>query len=258
MQQKEIQHYLKRFFTATGCELTEKDSIIHTTLTIEMDKLLMNRPFYWYYLEKTGGTPNPTNLHLTVDQTNEEIELIHFGSPRLRQIFDVTYHLGSCIRLYQQNSLGNDTFALQPWIMLNGTVSYICDLKSEKMYSYGINLLTGEIVDNFFHKISNIQLTVKIPDYCYTLSPLIKIQSGINRIQEKIKKDILAEDHIWAIKAQERWNHDLNLLENFYLDSEDLPDNYFIEKQALQYQYEPKVEVNILNGGLIYLTNQMV
>ena len=26
-------------------------------LTIEMDKELMNRPFYWHYLEKTGGRP---------------------------------------------------------------------------------------------------------------------------------------------------------------------------------------------------------
>ncbi|MDI5788447.1 YqhG family protein [Bacillus licheniformis] len=28
-------------------------------LTVEVDKQIMNRPFYWHWLEKTGGEPNP-------------------------------------------------------------------------------------------------------------------------------------------------------------------------------------------------------
>ncbi len=27
----------------------------------------MNRPFYWHYLEKTGGIPNPMSLTLITD-----------------------------------------------------------------------------------------------------------------------------------------------------------------------------------------------
>ena len=36
-------------------------------LTIELDKELMNRPFYWHYLEKTGGVPNPMKLTFITD-----------------------------------------------------------------------------------------------------------------------------------------------------------------------------------------------
>lgn len=253
MQQQEIHQYLDRFFSATGCTTVTNKNAIQSTLTIELDKLLMNRPFYWHYLEKTGGIPNPSTLNLTIDETVDEMELIHFGSPRLRQIFDISRQLGSFIRLYQQSPIQNTKFPLQPWIMLNGTISYICDLKKENIYSYGINLLTGEIVDNFFEKVTSLNLTAKIPDYCFTLSPLITIQSGMNRIQEKIRNDILKEENAWAVHAKDRWEQDLSLLDNFYKDANELPDNYFIEKQALQKQYEPKIEVSILNGGLIYL-----
>lgn len=253
MQQQEIHHYLNRFFTATGCETSTNANSIQTILTIEMDKLLMNRPFYWHYLEKTGGIPAPSTLNLSINTIDDEHELIHFGSPRLRQIFDVASELGKYIRLYQHRPSPVTNYPLHPWLMLNGTISYICNLKQEKMYSYGISLLTGEIRNNFFSEIDTIDFTVKIPDYCFTLSPLIKVQSGILRIQEKIKLEISNQEHEWANVAKEKWNYDLSLLEKFFEDNEELPESYYIEKQALQNQYKPKIKVTILNGGLIYL-----
>ena len=61
-------------------------------LTIELDKELMNRPFYWHYLEKTGGVPNPDRLTFITDSqnapTNIKGETIHFGSPRLHQMLN--------------------------------------------------------------------------------------------------------------------------------------------------------------------------
>lgn len=256
LQQQEIYDFLYQFFTVTGCNTSKNDTSIQTTLTIEMDKLLMNRPFYWHYLEKTGGTPNPSTLHLTIDKTHEDSELIHFGSPRLWQIFHVASELGTSIRLYQQIANSNQEIPLQPWVMLNGTIAYICDHKREVFYSYGINLLSGEIIDNFFHQISQFHLTPKIPDYCFTLSPLITLQSGMNRIQEKIRQDIKREEHPWAVNARKRWQHDVDLLENFYKDIENYPKNYYVEKEALQHQYEPHIKVSIINGGLIYLANK--
>lgn len=255
LQQQEIHDYLGRFFSTTGCSTTIDNNSIHTTLTIEMDKLLMNRPFYWHYLEKTGGIPNPSKLSLTVDEPKDNMELVHFGSPRLKQIFDITTKLGSFIRLYQQTSNLNKQVPLYPYVMLNGTISYVCDLKKERLYSYGINLLTGEIIEDFFHKATSLPLGTKIPDYCFTLSPFITIKSGINRIQEKIKYELLNEEHAWSENAHKRWNHDLTLLNNFFEDEVELPEIYFIEKQALKNQYEPKIEINILNGGLIYLND---
>ena len=51
-----------------------------------------------------------------------------------------------------------------------------------------------------------------------------------------------------------RWNHDLDLLNRFYEESDELPESYEIEKQALQEQYEPRITVQIINGGLFYVT----
>lgn len=253
MQQQEILQYLKRFFLATGCKTTVKDTTLFTTLTIDLDKKIMNRPFYWHYLEKIGGNPSYTTLALTINKDNIEDELVHFGSPRLKQIFDVTSELGGYIRLYEQSPNQFTEIPLLPWLMLNGTISYICDHKREIMYSYGINLLTGELVDDFYSKVTKLNLTPKIPDYCFTLSPLIKISSGMNRIQEYIKQTISKENHNWAKEAKNRWENDLTLLEKFYQGIDDLPKSYEIEKQALNNQYEPRIQVNILNGGIFYL-----
>ena len=60
MQQQEIHNFLMTYFHPIIVKLLKNMTPILTIqLTIEMDKELMNRPFYWQYLEKTGGVPNP-------------------------------------------------------------------------------------------------------------------------------------------------------------------------------------------------------
>ena len=51
------------YFQANECAIIENGpGYLTVQLTIELDKELMNRPFYWHYLEKTGGIPNPMKL----------------------------------------------------------------------------------------------------------------------------------------------------------------------------------------------------
>ena len=65
MQQQEIHSYLKNFFTTNNCTIEQDNGKYMTVqLTIEMDKLLMNRPFYWHYIEKIGAEPNPQKNYL--------------------------------------------------------------------------------------------------------------------------------------------------------------------------------------------------
>ena len=47
-------------------------------------------------------------------------------------------------------------------------------------------------------------------------------------------------------KTRVRWNHDLDLLNRFYEESDELPESYEIEKQALQEQYEPALQCKLL------------
>ena len=114
----------------------------------------MNRPYYWQYLENTDGVPSPAQITLITDQNQleEDIkgEVVHFGSPRLNQIFQATKDLGSFVHMYERVSenLGTKTI-LTPWLGVNYKVSYYSDQTKEMLYSLGINLMTGEMKHSF-------------------------------------------------------------------------------------------------------------
>lgn len=264
MQQHEIHQFLEKYFTANNCEIVENGKGHMTVqLTIELDKELMNRPFYWHYLEKTGGVPNPMKLTFITNQQfapeNLKGEVIHFGSPRLHQIFQSTKNLAGYIRLYEQHHFATDqNVPLRPWLGLNLKISYQCDRKRDVFKSIGLQLINGQMVEDFHDKLLQLRLTPKIPDYSFTLSPLIMPKSGVSRIQHLLRGEIEQEDHYWAVEARERWNKDLQLLEHFYEEAEEKTESYENEKKALQEQYEPKVKISIINGGLFYLTEKAI
>ncbi|PLR99920.1 YqhG family protein [Bacillus sp. T33-2] len=264
MQQQEIHNFLERYFTANGCQIVEnKPGYLTVQLTIELDKELMNRPFYWHYIEKTGGTPNPAQLTFITDKQlapdNVKGEIMHFGSPRLHQIFQSTKNLAGYIRLYEnfQPQLGRQNH-LMPWLCINMKISYQCDRKRDVYYSIGLHLINGKMVEGFHEKLLQIPLTPKIPDYTFTLSPLIMPKSGIIRVETHLRNIIAREDHAWADEAILRWKQDQALLDHFYENEDEKSDSYEIEKLALKEQYEPKVNISVINGGLFYLTDTAV
>lgn len=259
MQQIQIKQYLKRFFAANDCKIIEEGTGYFTVqLSVEMDKELMNRPFYWHYLEKTGGEPQPMKLSFITNpnMTPEHIkgEKIHFGSPRLHQIFYTTKKVGGFIRLYEQCHVASGQLPLHPWIGVNLTVSYICDKKKDELYSLGIHLISGTIIDEFQTKLDSLNLTPKLPDYCFTMSPIIKPQNGIKRIEQYVIDLVNEEHHEWGNEAIQRMNRDLMLLHHFYEEVDEKPEQYYAEKEAIQTLYEPHIDINIQNGGLFFLS----
>ena len=262
MQQQEIHDFLITYFQANDCVVLENTSSHLTVqLTIEMDKELMNRPFYWHYLEKTGGIPNPAQLtfitHPELAPPNMKGEKIHFGSPRLHQIIQSTKRLAGFIRLFEDRPpLKTGQSPLLPWLTQNVKISYQCDRKKDIFMSIGLNLISGEIMEGFHERLLPVKVTPKIPDYSFTLSPLIMPKSGLSRLDTYIRKSFENDDHTWAEEAMVRWQTDLNLLEHFYKDMEEKSESYFTEKQALQAQYEPNIQISIINGGLFYLSDR--
>ncbi|WP_227938521.1 YqhG family protein [Alkalihalobacillus deserti] len=263
MQQPQVHDFLERYFKANDSPIIENtSSYLQIQLSIELDKLLMNRPFYWHYLEKTGGEPRPMQVTFITDQTHvpDDIrgEQIHFGSPRLRQLFESTRELGGFIRLFERiEASGNKSISLQPWLCLNAKVSFQCDRKKDVLLSLGLNLIHGQIVPQFYDRIREKDLTPNIPDYCFKLSPLITVKSGLIRLQKMVQTYAENEDDTWAEEAVERWDADLKLLEAFYEDQEEKPESYHVEKQALKEQYEPNIHVSVVNGGMFYLQQQV-
>ncbi|MFK3937220.1 YqhG family protein [Alkalihalobacillus sp. NPDC078783] len=263
MNQSEVRKYVERYFEANDCPPVERQpDFLTVQLSIDMDKLLMNRPFYWHYLEKTGGSPNPMKMTLITESTSNTKEMkgeyIHFGSPRLHQLFQSTKSLGSFIRMYEdvQVSRGQST-PLQPWINVNAKVSFQCDRKKDVILSLGLNLIHGQIVTDFHAKMMEIPLTPKLPDYCFTMASLIKPASGLIRLQKMIQTFANNEPDDWAVQARQRWQQDTELLESFYEEYAEKPESYQLEKEALREQYEPRIEVEMINGGLFFLQQQV-
>lgn len=263
MQQQEIHNFLERYFQSNSCEILDNQrGYMVVQLTNELDKELMNRPFYWHYLEKTGGIPNPmiltliTNSQMAPDHVKGET--IHFGSPRLHQIFKSAKSLAGYIRLYENHnqSPGRQT-PMYPWLGLNVKISYQCDRKRDVFKSIGLQLINGGMIENFHDRLLQISLTPKIPDYSFTLSPLVMPKSGIKRIEQYLRTGIEQENHTWADEARMRWKQDLDLLHHFYEEDEN-NENFEVERKALQEQYEPKIKIEIINGGLFYLTDNAI
>ncbi|MGN9864749.1 YqhG family protein [Bacillus swezeyi] len=262
MRQEEIHRFLERFFTANGCTITDK-SAGHLTvqLTAEVDKQIMNRPFYWHWLEKTGGEPNPMKITLITDEDQApadlEGEFIHFGSPRLFQMFQAVKKNGKFIRLYEKICSQGAHIPLEPWLGINVTISYQSDKKKDKLLSLGLHLISGQLIEGFQEQMEARPLSSQISDYCYTMSPLIKPESGIKRLERYIEQSARNEPLDWAEASIKRWKNDLELLNQFYEETEEKPEEYEIEKKALQTLYEPKIEIKVENGGLFYLQKKI-
>ena len=114
-------------------------------------------------------------LTLITNPENEENdgELIHYGSPRLHQIFQTTKELGSYIRLYEEVWHSGSTHTpLHPWLGINIKFP-INVIEKDILHSIGIHLISGTMIANFHETLTKIKLTPKIPDFCFTLSLLL-------------------------------------------------------------------------------------
>lgn len=258
MYPQQVQSYLVHFFRENDCPIISNDDhYITVQLTIDMDKKIMNRPFYWQYLESTNGVPNPAQLTLITDQNklDEDIkgEIVHFGSPRLTQLFQVTNELGAFVQMYERvDKLGTRTI-LTPWLGVNYKVSYYSDQTKEMLFSLGINLMTGNVVDGFQELLKGMNLDSIMSEDIFHLPYIIKPLRALERLDLVIENLIQQDDHTWAEEAKGRWRKDQEVLEFFYEGVENKPECYEMEKKAMEEQYEPKIKMEIVNGGLFYL-----
>src|SRR5699024_12131541 len=91
---KDLHAFLNTYFTSHQCQVNnETEGIIHVQLTEEMDKILMNRPFYWHYIKQMGRTGDPMHLTLITDTTKTEEERSEEHTSELQSRFDLVCRL---------------------------------------------------------------------------------------------------------------------------------------------------------------------
>lgn len=255
IKQQEIHDFLTTFFKETNCEIYESTSYsLSVQLTVDIDKRIMNRPFYWQYVEATGAEPHPSQLHLITNR-NEAKEgiygkIIHFGSPLLNNIFRATKDLGSFVKMYEE---AEQHETLTPWLSINYKVSYQCHKTKESIYSFGMNLINGEIWTEFHDYLCSLKLSTENQNNAYCIPPIISSQRALAKLDETIQHIIKQDDHSWAEEAKEILEKEIEILDYFYQDEEQKNDRYEIEKKAIEERYKPRIQVEIINGGIFYL-----
>nr|WP_255724498.1 YqhG family protein [Shimazuella soli] len=242
-------------------------SYLHTQLSIEADKDLVNRPYYWMYVEKMNLPANPLQLCFVFDPENppedRRAEYLFYGSPRFRQLLRSAQKQGKFVRLYQEPS-GWSQFSSQskgytPWLSVHYLVSYVCDQKKDRVSSYGINLQTGQIKTDFADELHCFKWTLKLPEKRYTLSPRMTIQEAVGEIEYFLTEELTEEDHEWAEDAHKRLNEELEQVNAYFPDGAKQTDEQKSAKTARQreciWQYHPRIEVDLVSAGLFYLEN---
>src|SRR5690625_2175179 len=181
-----LSQFLANYFEAHHCHVKVTNKYQLTiNLTEEMDKAIMNRPFYWQYMSTTGQQGEPLTLSLktkNIETDTDDVELIHFGSIRLHTIFDQLRQSARFVRLVENVATQTNTM-LFPWIRNNIIISYEEMQKKDELFSIDLQLVNGTIVRNMMEHLMKRPLSEQISNYCYTISPLIKLQSGFNRMK---------------------------------------------------------------------------
>src|SRR5690625_2757442 len=129
-----IEPFLEQFFTANHCQINKKEKgVMSVKLTIDMDKALMNRPFYWQYVEATGSVGEPKTLTFVTDYDKEnDGECVHFGSPRFEQIYEYLKKTSKFTHLYEKITTNENTM-LHPWLVVNFCIKYEGKQKKEEL-----------------------------------------------------------------------------------------------------------------------------
>ncbi|GKV70175.1 hypothetical protein NCCP2716_26730 [Sporosarcina sp. NCCP-2716] len=263
MNEQRIHQYIRQFFEENECRVVDAGGQLTVQLTAAMDKRLMNRPYYWSYIESIGAEPRPAELTMITDPKlfsgDMPGERIHFGSPRLHQLFDVTKEQGAYVQLYEKPAAGQTAqVTLTPWLGMNCKVTYASDRTKESLYSLGMNLMNGAVIDGFQPTVRELDLTAAIPANTYYLPYIIHPNNAVGRLEDLLDRVIREDDHAWMGEAAQRRVRDLRVLDYFYADDEEVPESYESERQAIEEQYAVSVSVEVINGGLFYLHSGLV
>jgi len=303
MNTKQIHRFVLKYLEATQCEILDKSPYhIKVKLSAAADRELTNRPYYWSFIDRLNETPETMSFLFVTDeekydemeseqpkiepnpQTPEEKameraygmvpkpiarvpkEHIHFGSSRLKQLFDSTETNGSFVCLYQEpQSRSLHPYESRPytvWLGINYIVEFSCDLKREEIHSLGISLVTGHCQEQFYDRLSTLRLSPRIPSNVHIAKNGITYAKALSIAEGYLERKLKSYSYEWAEQAHARLQEELERLESFYkpmiaqATDEQKPEiEQLREKreEEIRWQYEPRVTVSVINSGIFHL-----
>ncbi|WP_222123878.1 YqhG family protein, partial [Bacillus pumilus] len=83
-------------------------------------------------------------------------------------------------RLYQPlTPLIPNHIPLQPSLRLNLKISYLPHQNNNNLFSLPLHLIPPQLLQQFQQKLQTPHLSSQIPNYCFTLSTIIKPETGV-------------------------------------------------------------------------------
>ncbi|MFB5662027.1 YqhG family protein [Alteribacillus sp. HJP-4] len=258
--EEELHNFLLDYFTENNATIIENTGErLKIKLTEKLDEELMNRPFYWHYVKKTGGNPETMTVTYQTGSPQEkekESSHIHFGSPRLHQIFQSARDQGKWTVLYEEVQPQRQPAALYPWLIMNVKISCQSHQRKDILLSLGLQLIHGQIVNNAMDWTKNLQLITTVSPHSFPMKSLIQVTSGTVRLKNYIREYLEKENKDWVSEANKRMKEECKLLDDYYETGDFLSDEeYAREKQAIISRYSPKIIVETINSGIFYLKN---
>lgn len=272
MNQTWVREYLEKYMETNQCQIIERaPSHMTVKLSVDVDKDITNRPYYWTFVERTGTEPETLTMTFIFDSEktppNLRGEELRFGSERLKQFFHSTKNRGRLVRLFQQSKIssrGANYQRLSPWLGVNFKVEFRSYKKKDKIISLGMNLATAKMENNFYKKLTNLDLSPVLPPNILTDRHFLTYREAALQLEEWVLLEINKEKFDWVIEAEEHIQREVEQLEAYYenhkieenLDDEKLEEEY-VEKEKrideVKWKYSPKVLVKPINFGIFYL-----
>lgn len=279
-------------------------------LSPRADKDLTNRPYYWGFIERTGVEPETMTFSFIFDAERHkqledqkassqpepspqedtilgrhfgavrplpilgpgriQREEMHFGSPRLKQIFAAARQGGRSVYLFEDPGPRQRSTLLpaayEPWLGVHLKVEFSCDMKREELHFIGVSLRTGQIDTEFHTRVDGKILVPRMPENMHISPTRLSLDQGRQLVEQTINEKVQACDTTWADEARERLNEELALIDAYYKDLLQDPDEerkqavmeqYESRRGEIRWQYEPRIVVSALGSGIFHLRSPL-
>lgn len=196
-------------------------------------------------------------------------EHLHFGSPRLKQIFAAARRGGSCVYLFEDPGPRQRSTlfpaAYEPWLGVSFKVEFACDMKREELHFMGISLVSRKIDFQFRDRLSGRSLRPRLPENVHIEPSSITPAEGRDALESSLQVKLSGVDPSWATEASERLQEELELIDAYYKDlllEEDeekrssAKEQYEARRKEIRWQYEPRILVSAINCGIFHLRQE--
>ncbi|NIK12435.1 YqhG family protein [Alkalibacillus almallahensis] len=257
MKQTDLKPFVKQFFTKHHAQIKdEREDLLTIQLTKALDQQLMNRPFYWQYVNTMGFEGDPMTVSFAFsDQYDLHTERIHLGSPRLHQIFQIVKNEGVFATLFEQTESTDNR--LDPWFVFNGYIQYQGAWLEEESVSIGILLTNGTMRFSWMDAVMDIPFNPVIPTYQFKLPIIISLEHGLEKIINELQSRIEKQSREFVKESLSLYEQELSLLNTLSHEQDEESKQFYNHSHDQIYnRLYPRIDINLINAGLFYTNRQ--